>query len=269
MLERFHSLLPEIIEFRNLKKCPLTELEDENWLCDLGFMVVIIKHLNDLNKFKDQSNYCSQCLPRSNLSHQCLSVWENQLKDNDCRHFHTLEKQNPTSCAQYALECSGLLESFNARFHDIKNKQLELDIFSIAFNVTPASAPSELQLELIKLRSDDTLKAMYLNKPLLKFYHVYVSKEEFPGTAFQLAELLYTIVPQAFSSFNIFQMSFRIESTFSYPRKEFLILHFTHLAPDVQSTPDLLASFCEFPHLRHKCRYLQPAQVNSPHTGTL
>ena len=36
MLGRFHSLLPEIIEFRNLKKCPLTELEDENWLCGLS-----------------------------------------------------------------------------------------------------------------------------------------------------------------------------------------------------------------------------------------
>ena len=46
---RFHSLLPEIIEFTNLKKCLLTELEDENWLCDLGFMVDITKHLNDLN----------------------------------------------------------------------------------------------------------------------------------------------------------------------------------------------------------------------------
>ena len=31
MLERFHSLLPEIIELRNLKKCPLTKLEEENW----------------------------------------------------------------------------------------------------------------------------------------------------------------------------------------------------------------------------------------------
>ena len=49
MLGRFHSLLLEIIEFRNYKKCPLTELEDENWLCDLGFMVDIKKHLNDLN----------------------------------------------------------------------------------------------------------------------------------------------------------------------------------------------------------------------------
>jgi len=54
-------------------------------------------------------------------------------------------------------------------------------IFSIPFNVTPASAPSELQLERIKLQSDDILKAMYLNKPLLEFYCVYVSKEEFPN----------------------------------------------------------------------------------------
>jgi len=48
MLGRFYSLLPEMNEFRNLKKCPLIELEDENWLCDLGFMVDITKHLNDL-----------------------------------------------------------------------------------------------------------------------------------------------------------------------------------------------------------------------------
>ena len=58
---------------------------------------------------------------------------------------------------------------------------MELDIFSIPFNVAPAFAPSELQLELIKLQSDDTLKAMYLNKPLLEFYRVHVSKEELPN----------------------------------------------------------------------------------------
>ena len=63
----------------------------------------------------------------------------------------------------------------------MKSKQLELDIFSIPFTITPASAPSELQLELIKLQSDDTLKAMYMNKPLLEFGRVYVSKKEFPN----------------------------------------------------------------------------------------
>ena len=67
-----------------------------------------------------------------------------------------------------------LLESLNARFQDIKSKQIELDVFSIPFNVTPASAPPELQLELIKQQSDETLKAMYLYKPLLEFYRVFM-----------------------------------------------------------------------------------------------
>ena len=182
MLGRFHSLLPEIIEFRNLKKCPLTELEDENWLCDLGFMVDITKYLNDLNvQLQGPDQLLHSMFSKIKSFTSMLSLWENQLKDNDCPHFPTLKKHSPTSCAQYALECSRLLESFNARFQDVKSKQLELDIFSIPFNVTPASAPSELQIKLIKLQSDKTLKAMYLNKPLLEFFRVYVSKEEFPN----------------------------------------------------------------------------------------
>ena len=94
--------------------------------------------------------------------------------------FSHIEKHNPTSCAPYALKCSNLLDSFNARFQNFKSKQLELDVFFIPFKVTPASGPPELQLQLIKLHSDDTLKAMYQNKPLLKFYRVCASKEEFP-----------------------------------------------------------------------------------------
>ena len=90
-----------------------------------------------------------------------------------------MKKHNLTSCAPYALECSSLLESFNARFEDIKSKQLELDICSVSFNVIPAPASLELQLEFIKLQDDDKLKAMYQNKPLLEFYCVYVSKEKF------------------------------------------------------------------------------------------
>ena len=116
-----------------------------------------------------------------------LNLWENQLEENDCTHFPTLKKYHPTSCAQYALECSSLLERFNAGFQDIKSKLVELDIFSIPFNVTPASAPSELRLKLIKLQSDDSLKAMYLNKPLLEFYRVHVSKEEFPNCKLALS----------------------------------------------------------------------------------
>ena len=174
MLGRSYSLLPEIIEFRNLKKCPLTELEDENWLCDLGYMVDITKHLNDLNvQLQGPDQLLHSMFSKIKSFKSMLNLWENQLKENDCTHFPSLKKYHPTSCAQYALECSSLLERFNAGFQDIKSKQVELDIFSIPFNVTPASASM--------LQSDDTLKAMYLNKPLLEFYRVYVLKEEFPN----------------------------------------------------------------------------------------
>ena len=106
-----------------------------------------------------------------------LCLLENQLKNDDFTHFPTLRKHNPISCAAYALECSSLLEIFNARFQDIKSKQLELDIHSISFNVTPVSASLELQLQLIKLQSNDTLKAMYQNKPLLGFLSCLCIKE--------------------------------------------------------------------------------------------
>ena len=116
-------------------------------------MVDITKHLNDLNgQLQEPDQLLHSMFSKSKSFTSLLSLWENQFKDNDCTHFTTLKKCNPTSCAQYALECSSLLESFNTRFQDIKSKQLELDIFSIPFNVTPASAPSEFQLELIKLQ---------------------------------------------------------------------------------------------------------------------
>ena len=97
LLGRFHFLLPETIEFRNLK-CPLTELEDENWLCNLGFMVDITKHLNDLNvqlQGPDLHSMLSKIKPFMSM----MSLWENQWNDNDCMHFPTLKKYNPTSCA--------------------------------------------------------------------------------------------------------------------------------------------------------------------------
>ena len=94
-------LLPEIIEFRNLKKCPLTELEDENWLCDLGFMVDITKHLNDLNvQLQGPDQLLHSIFSKIKSFTSMPSLCENQLKDNNCTHFLKLKKYNPTSCAQ-------------------------------------------------------------------------------------------------------------------------------------------------------------------------
>ena len=84
------------------------------------------------------------------------------------------------SANKFGAALESVSQSQPPRFRDIKRKQLELDVFSVSFNVTHTSALPELQLEFIKLHSDDTLKTMYLNKLLLEVYCIYVSKKEFP-----------------------------------------------------------------------------------------
>ena len=131
-----------------MKKCLLAELQDKNWLRDLGFMEDIIKHLNDLNaRLQLPDQLLRSMFSKIKSSMSMLSLWENQLKDSDCTNFTTLKKHNLTSCASYALECSSLLGSFNAWLQNIKSKQLELDVFSIPFIITSASAPPELELK--------------------------------------------------------------------------------------------------------------------------
>ena len=77
MLGCFYSLLPEIIKFTNLNKCPLTEPEDENWLRDLGFMVDITKHLHDLNVQLQGPDQLPQSIFNIKSFIPMLSLWEN------------------------------------------------------------------------------------------------------------------------------------------------------------------------------------------------
>ena len=48
-------------------------------------------------------------------------------------------------------------------------------------NMRLAREFSKLQVELTKLQSNDSLKAMYLIKPLLQLLCAYISAEEFPN----------------------------------------------------------------------------------------
>ena len=62
----------------------------------------------------------------------------------------------------------------------MKNKQMKLDVFATSFNVLAAAAPSNFQHEIIELPTNDTLKGMYLNTPLIEFYQRYVTADDIP-----------------------------------------------------------------------------------------
>ena len=69
-------------------------------------MVDITKHLNDLIwQLEGPDQLLHLIFSKIKSFTSMLSLWGNQLKDNDCTHFPTLKKYNSTSCAQYALEC--------------------------------------------------------------------------------------------------------------------------------------------------------------------
>ena len=107
MFGRLYFLLREKIEFTNLKKCPLTELEDKNCLHDLGFMVDIIKHLNDLNvQLQGPNQLLHSMFSKIKSLMSMLSFWKNQLKDNNCKHFPTSKKMQSDLCSI----CFGMLQ---------------------------------------------------------------------------------------------------------------------------------------------------------------
>ena len=57
------------------------------------------------------------------------------------------------------LVSAKFLQAFGERFQDMKSKQKELSIFATPFNVEPTDVPDNLQHEIIKLQSNNELKA--------------------------------------------------------------------------------------------------------------
>ena len=181
MLARFNSLLNEVAQFMEMKGRSVTELRDCNWLCDFGFMVDISKYLTDLNiQLQGPDQLLHTMFAKIKAFMSMLNIWKDQLKSNNTASFPTLRKFNPANCIRYANECAKLAESFESRFTDMKAKEIEINFFATPFNVDPCVVPQSLQLEIVCLQSDISLKAMYLNKSLPVFYNVHVTQSDFP-----------------------------------------------------------------------------------------
>ena len=181
MLTRFYLLRNEVDQFMNNQGNHVVELTDSQWLCDLEFMVDISKHLSELNvKLQGPSQLLNSLFAKVKSFEAKLHLWKVQLESNNTAHFPILQEQKPSTTAKYALVCVNLMETFNARFLDIKCKEMELDIFASPFNVVVTDVPSNFQHEIIELQSDSTLKAMYQNIPLLNFYQRYINADDFP-----------------------------------------------------------------------------------------
>ena len=63
-----------------------------------------------------------------------------------------------------------LKEEFIRRFADFKEIEGQFDLLSSPFSRDIETATEELQMELIDLQADNSLKRMFESKPLVEFY---------------------------------------------------------------------------------------------------
>ena len=175
-LKRFFELKDELAMFLGMKGQPVGHFSDSQWLDDLAFLVDITEKLNALNvsmqgrgKLVHNLYGCIQSFENK------LELWESQLRAGRLDHFTALQGQHSEDETvfdgeRYATEVVRLKKEFEKRFQDFCKHKVSFEIFAMPFSFDPLQAPTDLQEELIELKSDIDIKAQFLEKELQEFY---------------------------------------------------------------------------------------------------
>ncbi|XP_065811264.1 general transcription factor II-I repeat domain-containing protein 2-like [Labrus bergylta] len=179
VLQRFYSLRSEIDQFLKEKGRPLHELSDPLWLSDLAFLVDLTHHLNTLNKNLQGKE---QLVPHlyAHMKAFCvkLRLFETQLRSFNAAHFPALSEIKSAipkadlsaKKEKYVSVITSLLTEFNQRFQDFSVIEKEIKLFSTPFLVDAEEVEESLQLELIEMQCDDSLKSQHQLLSLPDFY---------------------------------------------------------------------------------------------------
>lgn len=184
VLSRFFELRNVIEIFLNEKNYVQPLLSNHEWLWKLAFSTDIVGYLNEFN-LKLQGNTVLICEMYSIVKsyRQKFSLFETQILLNKfdhfpcCKKFQTITKSPfpKKFAADIFLELKLQLEQ---RFSDLDANAKEISIFQNPFECTINELPSELQLEVIDLQNDDTLKTKFKGMDLIQFYK-YLSENEY------------------------------------------------------------------------------------------
>lgn len=80
---------------------------------------------------------------------------------------------------KYITALQDLKTQFDSRFSDFRKNEINLNLFAHPFNVSVEDAPKEVQIELIELQCNSTLKDKF-NLGLIEFYSKYIPISDFP-----------------------------------------------------------------------------------------
>ncbi|XP_060119664.1 general transcription factor II-I repeat domain-containing protein 2-like [Heteronotia binoei] len=173
VLKCFYELRSEIQIFMDKEGKAVPELQDNEWLQDLAFMVDITEHLNSLHtKMQDRNKVVTELYDSIWGFEMKLQLWEKQLQKNNLAHFPTMKSLSGdhVSTEKYGRKISELRNEFQERFSDFRNLQRDFRIFRNPFSVDVHEVPEELKKEIIDLQSDAELKNKFSEVGFSKFY---------------------------------------------------------------------------------------------------
>lgn len=166
VLNRFFELREEICQFLQSKGKDTAELQEQKFMCGLAFLSDIASHLDALNlQLQGRGRIITEMYSSVKAFKAKLCLWENQLLQGNLGHFpccQTINTQISTAvCAEFAEKLSVLGAEFNRRFGDFDGQKWRFELLSNPFAVDVEKAPTNIQMELIELQCDDTLKSKY------------------------------------------------------------------------------------------------------------
>lgn len=174
-LARFLSLLPELRKFMTEKKQEIPELEDEQWLSDLSFLVDITNHLNIFNmqlQGKDLTivDFSDKILAFKKK----LDLWVSQIAGGTLAHFPNLSEKKCTTSdlARYSSFVQKLRNEISNNFKEVELLSFEIRLFSDPFDLAPSACPLEVQLDLIDLQCNSALKNKFKGMSVTEFWQL-------------------------------------------------------------------------------------------------
>jgi hypothetical protein len=176
MLKRFY----DIADFMAIKGNTINQVKDDEWVCDLAFLVDVTGYLNELNlKLQKQVQLVPELHGHVRAFCNKLRLLVSQIRAKNCYNFPTLatHKNIPYDC--YGFELKALIEQFDTRFADFQNKDSTFAIFAHPMDADINNVPETLQMELIELQVDLVLKSQFNNTALTDSYKFYLVEEKY------------------------------------------------------------------------------------------
>ena len=168
VLNRVFELREEICQFLQSKGKDTTILRSEIWRCNLAFLADISSHLSALNvQLQGRGCMIIDMYDAVKAFQVNLRLWEAQMHQCNLSHFSCCQVMFPQLCAttfpkaHFAEKLSELRSEFARRFGDFEAQKSNFELLRNPFAVDVETAPANIQMELIELQCNGTLKAKY------------------------------------------------------------------------------------------------------------